>query len=129
MVTQETQTPEPVNHELEPTSQYDIGDTVTLNHSLNPDTKYLITTAIMDTPDGLMTGGIPVDDAGNGVGMDGSFLVEDIKRTVGPRKSVDEVTRIYIDMMAVKFGNTIPTEQVVGILKRQMKLDEREKDQ
>lgn len=127
MVETETiQTPAP---ELEPSQEYGIGDVVKLKHSLDPEAMWLLTTPIKDTPDGPMTGGIPIDNNGNGLGLDGSILIEDIKEKIGTRKTVDEVTSIYLDMFAVKFGNTIPTEQVVGILKRQMKLDEREKDQ
>ncbi len=120
MINVEDETVQAALPDHEPSDEFSIGDVVTLKHSLDPEAMYLITTPIKETPDGPMTGGIPIDQAGNGLGMDGSFLVDDIKEKIGARKTIEEVEEIYVDMFAVKYGDTIPTEDVIAMLKRQI---------
>ncbi len=115
--TEAIQTPAP---ELEPSQEYGVGDVVRLKHSLDPEATWLLTTPIKDTPDGPMTGGIEIDKDGIGLGVDGSILIDDIKEKVGPRKTHDEVKAIYVDAFENKFGKTIPREEVIAMLERQI---------
>jgi hypothetical protein len=106
--------------EHESASTYAVGDVVKLRNSVNPDALWLLTTPIKETPDGLMTGGIEVTQDGKGLGVDGSILVNDIIEKVGPRKTRQELTEIYIDAFETKYGNTIPRAEVAAMLARQI---------
>jgi len=111
----EIESPQASSPEHKPTTQYSVGDIVTLIHNASPDvTTYVLIGPFEDTIEGPRAKAMQLDDKGRGVTDGGTVDPDNIKDVIG-QKTQDETVRLYEALLIDKYNDTLPEDVVARL--------------